>query len=114
MSSNFTQRIVLFQQESILIDKSSLKMSDELKPLIELERECEQARLVGLLQDLIYCPLSSNPYIVLKFSENTTKRSMDKIQRYIKENYDIDVIELSHKERTLYVSYDFWKRFPSD
>ena len=89
-------------------------MCDDLKPLIELERECNHARLRGLLKDLIYCPLEKNPYIVLKFSEDTPKCVMEKILRYVKQNYDIDIIELSVSEKTMYISYDFWKRFPSD
>jgi hypothetical protein len=89
-------------------------MCGDLKPLIELERECNHARLRGLLKDLIYCPLSNHPYLVLKFSEETPKSCMERILRYIKQNYDIDIIELSVVERTMYISYDFWKRFPSD
>lgn len=89
-------------------------MRFERKPLVELERECNHARTRGLIKDLIYCPLERNPYIVLKFCDETHDDLMKKIFTYVQKNYDVDTIELSMKEKTLYISYDFWKRFPSE
>lgn len=84
------------------------------KPLIDLERECSRAREKDLLDEFLFCPTSSQPYMLLRFHSTTHDAILSKILAYVKRNYDVDNIELNIEDKTLYIVYDFWKRFPSD
>lgn len=84
------------------------------KPLIKLEQECSRARLANLIDSLIYNPLIERPYILVRFYESTPKATKDAVRSYILNTYDVVSAEFFDEDTSLYIEYDFWKRFPSD
>lgn len=89
-------------------------MTEDKKPIIDLERECQTARKNDLIEEYVYCPTSSQPYMLIRFYESTSKAVMQKIVSYITLNYDIEYSELNLDDKTLYICYNFWKRFSSE
>jgi len=82
------------------------------RPLIELEQECVNARSAKLIDSFIYNPLINRPYMLIRFYNSTSRATKDTIRTYIIKTYDVVSVDYIAEDSSLYVVYDFWKRFP--
>jgi hypothetical protein len=84
--------------------------SSERKPLIELEQECEDARNRNLIDEYLYNPFLTRPYILIRFHKTTAFAQKLEIREYIKRHYTVESAEFVSEGNALYVVYGFWDR----
>lgn len=85
-------------------------LNAEQKPLIELERECEEARNKNLIDEYTYNPFLIRPYILIRFHATTAFAQKLEVREYIKRKYVVESAEFVSEGNALYVVYGFWDR----
>lgn len=87
-------------------------MSQIKRPLVKLEEELKLAKLKNLIQDLSYNVYLAESYIQITFNPDTHPTVKMQLFNHIRLNYEVNTIHFLHEEKVLYISYDFWNRYP--